>query len=527
MSSETLPSHDPPPKRAQTPPRANMATHFLGQLFRPGRIRRRFLLLLAAIGLLFLGRRSAIEFKSTISAVNWYMHHVFGGTRSRYQPGMNLNDVSDGTKPPYQPEPIVNDELFGNPTKPSPKPNFHLVVTTSDGPDGLHTPYRRNLCKCLLSAAVLNYPPPVLVNYDRNLTQRRNVTQKGELRNVQDIYDFLSSKEVGDSDLVLIVSEETWFQLPPAITIKRFLRANQEASARLQEEYGKLAGGNSTPKYEQNVIFGAAKVCAYEDKCDPWNTNFELPQSPLASDIYGEKTDFDVFGQSTDHPPNYSFNRPRFLAASTVMGKASDLLTIFDAALNMPHYLPWPEYDTQAPLAYLYLYQEILRRYCDTDCSRAHGMGIDYHSSLFQIMDEAENDIRFLKFNQSIVVASPSKIEKDSFKDPIRLPSDLNSFQQGPFALYSPKSLRHVENNEKPPTLEDLSWSEIPLATNIIVPGTDVPSMLNFHRLPREERSPRPPERLLDKWWSQMWFHEHAKALMERYTSAEGDAWTA
>ncbi|CAG8970891.1 hypothetical protein HYALB_00000870 [Hymenoscyphus albidus] len=457
------------------------------------------------------------------------MHHVFGGTRSRYQSGMNLNDVSDGTIPAYQPEMIVNDELFGNPTKPSPKLNFHLVVTTSDGPDGLHTPYRRNLCKCLLSAAVLNYPPPVVVNYDRNFTQRRNVTQEGKSRNAQDIYDFLSSKEVGESDLVLIVSEETWLQLPPDITIKRFLRANQEASARLQDEYGKLGKGNSTSKYVQNVIFGATKVCAYRGECDPWTTELDLPQSPLASDIYGEKTDFDVYSQSTD-PIDYSFNRPRFLAASTVMGKASDLLTIYDTAMKMPHYLPWPEYDTQAPLAYLYMYQEILRQYCDTDCFRPHGMGVDYYSSLFQMMDEAENDIRFLKFNQSIIVASPSKIEKDSFKDPITLPSDLDNFKQGPFALHSPKlhnALRNIEKNGELPALEDLSWSEIPLATNIIVPGTGVPSMLNFHRLAREERSHHPPERLLDKWWSQMWFHEHAKALMEKYTSTSGDAWAA
>jgi hypothetical protein len=76
----------------------------------------------------------------------------------------------------------------------SKKPKFHLLITTT-GP----TP---NLCKTLLSAAVLNYPPPTLITYGAT---------EGDWRLGADVihhtYSFLKSKEVHRDDLVLVVEE--------------------------------------------------------------------------------------------------------------------------------------------------------------------------------------------------------------------------------------------------------------------------------------------------------------------------------
>jgi hypothetical protein len=62
--------------------------------------------------------------------------------------------------------------------------------------------YNTNLCKTLVSAAVLNYPPPTLINYKREKIDAR---QGADI--VKGIYNFLLGKEVRPSDLVLVIEE--------------------------------------------------------------------------------------------------------------------------------------------------------------------------------------------------------------------------------------------------------------------------------------------------------------------------------
>jgi hypothetical protein len=74
------------------------------------------------------------------------------------------------------------------------KPKFHLLI-----PSNNPSP---NLCKTLLSAAILNYPPPTLISYD---ISGRSQQFGGDL--VINTYKFLCSKEAHDNDLILIVEE--------------------------------------------------------------------------------------------------------------------------------------------------------------------------------------------------------------------------------------------------------------------------------------------------------------------------------
>lgn len=71
------------------------------------------------------------------------------------------------------------------------KPKFLLLIPARNS--------SANLCKTLLSAAILNYPPPTLVGY------RRNDTSDSSILNTT--YGFLLGKEVRDNDIVLIVEE--------------------------------------------------------------------------------------------------------------------------------------------------------------------------------------------------------------------------------------------------------------------------------------------------------------------------------
>ena len=77
------------------------------------------------------------------------------------------------------------------------KPKFHLLIPTPD------TNATANLCKTLLSAAILNYPPPTLIHYG----QAENIYTRPGADIVRNIFSFLLGKEAHDDDLILVVEE--------------------------------------------------------------------------------------------------------------------------------------------------------------------------------------------------------------------------------------------------------------------------------------------------------------------------------
>lgn len=74
------------------------------------------------------------------------------------------------------------------------KPKFHLLIAAKSN--------STNLCKTLLSAAILNYPPPTLISYG---TVENN--ERPGMEVVKNTYSFLLGKEAHDEDLILIVEE--------------------------------------------------------------------------------------------------------------------------------------------------------------------------------------------------------------------------------------------------------------------------------------------------------------------------------
>lgn len=83
-------------------------------------------------------------------------------------------------------------------------PRFHLLIPT---PDKNAT---ASLCKTLLSAAILNYPPPTLLRYGKQ--PKAYVRPGADV--VRNILTYLLGKEVHDDDLVLVVEDGMTF---PAI----------------------------------------------------------------------------------------------------------------------------------------------------------------------------------------------------------------------------------------------------------------------------------------------------------------------
>ena len=75
------------------------------------------------------------------------------------------------------------------------QPGFHLLIPASNkGTMGL--------CKTMLSAAILKYPAPTLINYGRSGNEARPGAYI-----IRSILEFLNSGVVQESDLVLVVDE--------------------------------------------------------------------------------------------------------------------------------------------------------------------------------------------------------------------------------------------------------------------------------------------------------------------------------
>lgn len=74
------------------------------------------------------------------------------------------------------------------------KPKFHLLIPANKP--------TANLCKTMLSAAILNYPPPTLISYGAPGGNERPGADV-----VKSTFNFLLGREAHEDDLILVVEE--------------------------------------------------------------------------------------------------------------------------------------------------------------------------------------------------------------------------------------------------------------------------------------------------------------------------------
>lgn len=170
------------------------------------------------------------------------------------------------------------------------------------------------------------------------------------------------------------------------------------------------------------VLFGSAKACsngASDSAC------YSVPESPLPKDIYGDKT---------DRHPEGKYNRPRYMASSMVMGRVADLRPIFKEAIEMLEFNDIGKLGSQYAFSQIFGEQEYARTlslasagngpskwrsWLTAVLSKPHnptvnppnitlkadkqyefGIGVDHFSSIFQVMNNSAEDVRFISFNQ-------------------------------------------------------------------------------------------------------------------------------
>jgi hypothetical protein len=120
--------------------------------------------------------------------------HVAAATLSRYVPERVTNTLAhhiEGYEATRWDDVVESAGMGQDSVK---KPKFHLLI-----------PYHKptaNLCKTILSAAILNYPPPTLISYGSPGGSERPGADI-----LQNMFDFLLGREAHDDDLILVVEE--------------------------------------------------------------------------------------------------------------------------------------------------------------------------------------------------------------------------------------------------------------------------------------------------------------------------------
>ena len=424
-----------------------------------------------------------------------------------------------------------------------------------------------DLCKTLLSAFVLSYPPPTLVNYGK--TFEGSGWDKGShAGKIRGVYDFLNDEaKVKDDDLVLIIDGyDAWFQLPPDVMIRRYRTMVREGNERLRRRYGMVTSAKQgeagalgrEQRYTQKVIFGADKICWPNPAEDP--ACAAVPYSTLSKDIYGPETDKDSKAFT---------NRPRYLNSGTVIGPAADVRAIYKYAVKKVEEKGRGEIGDQFVFAEIFGEQEYQRetlrrssqgidgRFYDwlsntlgtsesplsanitinnmtaiPGQSYEYSLGLDYESTIFQTMTHSAADIEYITYNSSAFLSSIQAAHPSLHGLPFFLPQDLQT-ANAPFSYVSPGNhtldstakkgllLPYSANLDALPGQEpgqqalEPTWHTLPLATNIY--AASIPALLHING----------DKTLLASWWDKMWFYPYSRALLRRYVRSTQGATAA
>jgi len=398
-----------------------------------------------------------------------------------------------------------------------------------------------NLCKTILSAFILNYPAPTLINYGKTFTGDSwdKGTHTGKIRG---IYDFLmDAKHIGDQDLVLIIDGyDVWFQLPPEVLIERYNSITRRANQRLRKQYGvstskkpmEYGRKEQMSMFSQRVIYAADKLCWPNAVEDP--ACRAVPSSTLPKSTYGTETDKD---------PHGFLNRPRYLNSGTVIGPASNLRAVLERATTKV------ENDGRGDLGDQFVFSEIFgeQEYVREAIRRARqsagvkwlswlsntlgtsdgsrnvtvnnmtfvpgqryefGLGLDYESQLFQTMTHSHGDIDFLYYNDTATLAHVQEQHHIPSPHPLSLPLDIQNSALPVPAQPAPQNegMGSASNDYYLDRIStNISWPTIPLATNPHVPS--IPTILHFNG----------DKTYLSSWWTQMWYQPDSRALLRHY----------
>ncbi|KAH7397636.1 hypothetical protein BKA64DRAFT_642784 [Cadophora sp. MPI-SDFR-AT-0126] len=535
-----------PPQRQRSSPARMVASHMLSQFRRPGRIRSRLLLLsIALFGCLFIiyGRRHSTELHFTATTLTTYIPTGITDAIATYSETEEQDTRWGDTK--SQNGTDANHIVLK-------KPKFHLLI-----PAYKPSP---SLCRTLLSAAILDYPPPTLIGYGGTPDKERPGMDEAKRT-----FSFLTGKEARDDDLVMVVSEDTIFQLPATTALTRFFSTLHSTSTNLLTKYGRLPStdNHNTPKhqrpqrYTSKVLFTASKSCSNAPDSPAC---LSIPDSPLPHPI----------STSISNPLNIGGNDsssttkpPRFLEVSMHISRASSLIPLYKRATELlesgdigksgKEYVFEQLFGEQEYARSLFLEEERAKRpawrnwladiFSSTpsegivkpkvtsnqegsekeeqkeDGESEFGIMLDYSSTVFQDMRNSAQDLQFVIFGdekEGTKNGAPSRIEGKAktwkIKRPIRLPPDLSNAPD-PFGGIDVLSIKPSQDSRKnipgqEVTGTDASWADVPLLMNLMVPSSTVPAAFDFRGVEPQD---------FNEIWNNLWFHNSSRRLLTQH----------
>ncbi|KAG8624916.1 hypothetical protein KVT40_006667 [Elsinoe batatas] len=369
---------------------------------------------------------------------------------------------------------------------------FHLVIPASH-PD-------INLCKTLVSASILGYPKPSLLNWGINFDDPGLVEGGSHVAKVTGMLEFLNGLDGSrGEDLVLMVDGyDIWFQLRPQLLLDRFFDINAVADHRSNKLYG--VSDKLAPRVHQKTVISSQK------RCWPWNATdapcAAVPPSTLPAQIYGSSTDV----LSTDERFTYRKIRQRYLNSGVIMGTVDSLKVIFSRAEELMRASKNFGSD-QYILSQVFGEQEVSRherlqkQQTSSDVNttrtpfREYGLGLDYESRLGLATVFAEEDTQWITYSNATSVQQ-ARSECDVPSDNTRMDKCQEDVQgsRPPFWTLTTENLP-----------KDRSWKDVSLFTNVWT-GV-VPAIIHHNAHQNGMKS------LRDTWWERLWLQEHASTL--------------
>lgn len=387
----------------------------------------------------------------------------------------------------------------------------------------------------MLTAGILNYPAPVIVNWNQTFEDDRFLAGGSHLAKISGIGKYLASLDASkDEDLVLTVDGyDIWFQLRPQTLLDRYFAINANANKRISNELGDAA---SKYNIRQEIVFSSQK------RCWPWTEDdppcYAAPESTLPKDIFGPRTDTDI---GFEENPYIKF-RPRFINSGVVVGTVRAMRKMFlqaekqllndqgESNVGSDQYVfghimgdqsIWREAMRRDSLSQS---QREAERLIDTDPkSRVNypeqhikevrakaalqddgrfefGIGMDYGSILGLPTVFSEYDTEWLTFHNKDQMRKAEQ-HLGILRDQSRLDelaSDISSTVP-PFWTF----------NQEPDLPRELLWDDVSLFTNVWT--GNVPAIIH-HNAHRDNL-----KALRETWWDRLWSQKYARTLYDAW----------
>ncbi|KAJ4128028.1 hypothetical protein NW768_008312 [Fusarium equiseti] len=364
-----------------------------------------------------------------------------------------------------------------------------------------------NVCKTILSATVLGYPAPVIVNWGVDYHDISHWELGKNLPKIPGMIQYLDSvmhpnatdlERLEEDDLVLMVDgRDVWFQLPVEVLISRYHDINKRANERLRKQWK----GPGPMPMKQTIVTASQRKCYPNDpekfrvdlRCDIW------PESPLRKDLYGPTTD--------KNETDFIHSRPRYINGGMYIGPAGDMRRMFRRSMERVHQFVgegFPLRSEQGMFGYLIGQQEVWRQYQretqmkNVDLKGLVEENLEFHVGLDYAM-EISNQVSHSDIDKSL----------DLYWGDFALLGDKQRLQRQSEARgISPTRLQGVPDDimasKNPLTKIEKSanWNNMSLFADFAI-GT-VPAILHHNKYKERRQS----------MWHQPWYHQKLRKLI-------------